>query len=54
MVGHHAVGKKLDPGERRDPLQQLDEARTLLRIQEEGPMRHPADQVMDTVRQVLP
>ena len=33
VVGHHAVGEKFNPGKRRNPLQQLDEARTLLRIQ---------------------
>ena len=53
MVGHHAVGEKFDPGKRRDPLQQLDEARTLLRIQEEGPTCDPTDQVINTIWQVL-
>ena len=53
MVGHHAVGEKFDPGKRRDPFQQLDEPRTLLRIQEEGPMRYPTDQMINTIWQVL-
>ena len=54
MIRHHAPPQQLHGAEKCRAHHHFDKALLLLRVKEEGAMRHPRDEMVATIRQDNP